>query len=88
MVNVTQTPSVGVAGGIINVPIPFINDTFSAGITSTNLDIKISPIYIESSQLVEINIPSGAAGTVHPIDIEYTLNTGVIQNETINILQQ
>jgi hypothetical protein len=88
MVNVTQTPSVGVAGGVISVPIPFINDTFSANITSTNPDITISPIGIESSQLVEVTIPSGAAGTVHPIDIEYTLNTGVIQNEIINIIQR
>jgi hypothetical protein len=88
MLNPTQTPSVGVAGGIVNVPIPFINDTFSAGITSTNPDITISPSYIEESQLVEVNIPSGAAGTVHPIDVEYTLNTGIIETQIINIIQR
>lgn len=88
MLNPTQTPTVGVAGGIVNVPIPFINNTFSARMSSANPDVIIVPDYIEESQLIEVTLPPGAVDDSYIIDIEYVLNTGEIQNETINILQQ
>jgi len=88
MVNSTQIPNVGVDGGDIQLSIDFVNDTFSAYMSSTNSDVTIAPDYIEASQLVNVTLPSGTAGTVYPINIQYTLNSGIIQTRTINILQQ
>jgi hypothetical protein len=88
IVNSTQTPYVGVDGGDIQLAIDFINDTFSAYMTSTNSDVTIAPDYIEASQLVRVTLPSGTAGTVYPINVQYTLNSGIIETRTINILQQ
>jgi hypothetical protein len=88
MVNATQTPNVGVDGGDIQLSIDFVNDTFSASITTTSADVIIAPDYIEAAQLVTVTLPSGTAGTVYPIDVEYTLNSGIIETRTINIIQQ
>ena len=88
MVNATQTPNVGVDGGEIQLSIDFVNDTFSAFMSSTNSDVTIAPDYIEASQLVTVTLPSGTAGTVYPVNIEYTLNSGIIETRTINIIQK
>ena len=88
MVNSTQIPYVGVDGGDIQLAIDFVNDTFSAMMSSTNSDVVIAPDYIEAAQLVTVTLPSGTAGTVYPIDIQYTLNSGIIETRTINIIQQ
>jgi len=88
MVNSTQIPSVGTAGGNVNVPIDFVNDTYSALMTSSNPDVTITPSLIYASQLVVVAIPSGSAGTVYPVLVTYTLNNGITQTRTINILQQ
>jgi hypothetical protein len=88
MVNATQTPNVGVDGGDIQLSIDFVNDTFSASITTTSADVIIAPDYIEAAQLVTITLPSGTAGNIYPIDVEYTLNSGIIETRTINIIQQ
>ena len=88
MVNATQIPYVGVAGGNVNVPIDFVNNASTALITSTNSDVTIAPDEITASQLVVVTLPSGTAGTVYPIDVEFTLNNGIIENQTINIIQK
>lgn len=88
MVNVTQIPNVGIAGGTINVPIDFVNNASTALITSTNTDVTIVPDEITASQLVAVTLPSGTAGTVYPLNVEFTLNNGIIENQTINILQK
>jgi hypothetical protein len=88
MVNSTQIPNVGISGGAINVPIDFVNGAVSALITSTDTDVTIAPDEIDASQLVVITLPAGTAGTVYPIDVEFTLNTGIIENQTINIIQK
>jgi len=88
MVNATQIPNVGVDGGDVQIAIDFVNDTFSAFMSSTNSDVTIAPDYIEASQLVTVTLPSGTAGTVYPIDVEYTLTNGIIETRTINIIQQ
>jgi hypothetical protein len=88
MVNATQTPNVGVDGGDIQLSIDFVNDTYSALMTSSNPDVTITPSLIYASQLVVVAIPAGSAGTVYPIDVEYTLNSGIIETRTINIIQQ
>jgi hypothetical protein len=88
MVNSTQIPNVGIAGGNVNVPIDFVNDTYSALMTSSNPDVTITPSLIYASQLVVVAIPAGSAGTVYPVLVTYTLNSGITQTRTINILQQ
>ena len=65
-----------------------IRDRFSARMSSPNPDVTIAPDYIEEVTAVDVTTPSGASGTIYPVDIEYTLNTGEIQNQTINIIQQ
>jgi hypothetical protein len=88
MVNFTQKPNVGIAGGNVNVPIDFVNDTYSALMTSSNPDVTITPSLIYASQLVVVAIPAGSSGTVYPVLVTYTLNSGITQTRTINILQQ
>lgn len=88
MVNSTQIPNVGLAGGNVNVPIDFVNDTYSALMTSSNPDVTITPSLIYASQLVVVAIPAGSSGTVYPVLVTYTLNSGITQTRTINILQQ
>ena len=88
MVNATQTPNVGIAGGDVSIPIDFVNDTYSALMSSTNSDVTITPDEITASQLVVVTLPSGTAGTVYPIDVEYTLTNGIIETRTINIIQR
>lgn len=86
--NPTQNPYVGVAGGNVNIAIDFVNDAASALITSTNSDVVITPDEITASQLVVVTLPSGTAGTVYPIDVEFTLTNGIIETRTINIIQK
>lgn len=88
MVNATQIPNVGLAGGNVNVPIDFVNNASTALITSTNSDVTIAPDEITASQLVTVTLPSGTSGTVYPIDVEFTLNNGIIETRTINIIQR
>ena len=88
MVNATQIPNVGVDGGDIQVAIDFVNDTYSALITCTNTDVTISPSEIFAPQFVRVNIPAGASGTVYALRVLYTLNSGVTETRTINIIQR
>lgn len=88
MLNPTQTPNVGVDGGDIPFSVSFMNDAVSALITSSSSDVTITPDLIDASQIVTINLPSGSAGTVYPIQVEYTLNNGNTEIQTTNILQK
>lgn len=88
MVNATQIPYVGVDGGDVQLAIDFVNDTYSALMTSTNSDVTITPNEIFASQFVTVNLPAGTSGTVYPVDVQYTLNSGIIETRTINIIQQ
>jgi hypothetical protein len=88
MVNATQIPNVGIAGGDVLLPIDFVNNAASAYITYSTSDVTITPDLIYSSQLVRVTLPAGTAGTVYPINVEFTLNSGIIENQTINILQK
>ena len=88
MVNSTQIPNVGVAGGDVQLSIDFVNNAVSALITSSISGVTITPDEITDSQIVIVKIPTGTAGTIYPIDIQFTLNDGSIQNQTINILQK
>jgi hypothetical protein len=88
MVNATQIPSVGIAGGNVLVPIDFVNDTYSALITCTDTDVTISPSEIFAPQFVTVTIPAGSSGTVYAITVRYILNSGVTETRTINIIQR
>lgn len=88
MVNATQIPNVGVDGGDVQIAIDFVNDTYSALMTSSNPDVTITPNEIFASQFVTINVPAGSSGTVYPVLVTYTLNSRITQTRTINILQQ
>lgn len=88
MVNATQIPNVGVDGGDVQISIDFVNDTYSALMTPSSSDVTITPDEIFASQFVTVNVPAGSSGTVYPINLRYTLNSGVTETRTINILQQ
>lgn len=88
MVNATQIPNVGIAGGNVLVPIDFVNDTYSALITCTDTDVTISPSEIFAPQFVTVTIPAGSSGTVYAITVRYILNSGVTETRTINIIQR
>jgi hypothetical protein len=88
MVNATQIPNVGIAGGNVLVPIDFVNDTYSALITCTDTDVTITPSEIFAAQFVTVTIPAGASGTVYDLNVRYVLNSGVTETRTINIIQR
>jgi hypothetical protein len=88
MVNATQIPNVGIAGGNVLVPIDFVNDTYSALITCTDTDVTITPSEIFAPQFVTVTIPAGASGTVYDLNVRYVLNSGVTETRTINIIQR
>jgi len=88
MINSTYQPYVGVAGGTIAVPIGFVNGAISAEISTTVPDITIAPTTIDAPQYVNITLPPNTAGTVYPIDVTYTLNTGITELTNINIIQK
>jgi hypothetical protein len=88
MVNHTQIPNVGVDGGAVQFAVDFVNGATSAYLIPPNSDVTITPDRIDASQLVTVNLPAGASGTVYPIRIEFTLNTGIVERQTINIIQK
>jgi len=88
MVNSTYQPYVGVAGGTIAVPIDFVNGAISAEVSTTVPDILIAPTTIDAPQYVDITLPPNTAGTVYPMDVTYTLNTGITELTNINIIQK
>jgi hypothetical protein len=88
MVNSTQIPNVGIAGGTINVPIDFVNNAATASITYPTSDVTITPNFIDASQLVAVTLPAGSSGTMYALNVEFTLTSGIIENQTINIIQK
>lgn len=88
MVNPTQTPFVGLAGGDVNIPIDFVNNALTAIMTSSNPDVTITPSSLDASQIVVVNVPSGAEGSVYELNVEFTLTNGNTENQIINIIQK
>jgi len=88
ILNLTQIPYVGVAGGTIQVAINFINDAVSTKIGSTVAGVTVSPSTTTTSQFVDVTIPAGKDGDVYPLDVEYTLKNGDTEIQTINIIQK
>jgi hypothetical protein len=88
ILNLTQIPYVGVAGGTIAVPVNMINNAESTKIGSTVGGVTVSPSTTTTSQFVDVTIPSGKIDDVYPLDVEYTLKNGDIEIQTINIIQK
>lgn len=88
ILNLTQIPYVGVAGGTIAVPVNMINDAESTKIGSTVSGVTVSPSTTTTSQFVDVTIPAGKDGDVYPLEVEYTLKNGDIEIQTINIIQK
>lgn len=88
MVNPTQTPFVGLAGGDVNIPIDFVNNALTAIMTSSNPDVTITPSSLDASQIVVVNVPSGAEGSVYELNVEFILTNGNTENQIINIIQK
>ena len=88
MVNSTQIPYVGLAGGDVTIPIDFVNGAVSAFISTSAADVTITPDTIDSSQLITVNLPAGSAETVYAINVSFTLENGTTQEQIIKIIQQ
>ena len=88
ILNLTQIPYVGVAGGTIAVPVNMINNAESTKIGSTVGGVTVSPSTTTTSQFVDVTLPAGKDGDIYPLEVEYTLINGDIEIQTINIIQR
>ena len=80
-------PKASTEGGNVNYPVNLPNGAFEANLTSTDPDITFSVNPVESSQIIQIGIPSGSAGTVYTIRIDYSYIDGTTSTEYFNIFQ-
>ena len=80
-------PKASTEGGNVNYPVNLPNGAYEANLTSTEPDITFSVNPVESSQIIQIGIPSGSAGTVYTIRITYSYLDGTTSNEYFNIFQ-
>jgi hypothetical protein len=80
-------PKAATAGGNVNYPVNLPNGAYEANLTSTETGITFSVNPVESSQIIQIGIPSGSAGTVYTIRIDYSYIDGTTSTEYFNIFQ-
>jgi len=80
-------PKTGTEGGNVNYPINLPNDSYEANLSCTNTDVTFSVNPVESSQIVQIGIPAGSAGTVYTIRVDYSYLNGTTSTEYFNIFQ-
>ena len=80
-------PKVNTTGGDVNYPVNLPNGAYEATLASENSDITFSVNPVESSQIIQIGIPSGSAGTVYTIRITYSYTDGSTSEEFFNIFQ-
>ena len=80
-------PKASTEGGNVNYPVNLPNGAYEANLTSTEPDITFSVNPVQSSQIIQIGIPSGSAGTVYTIRITYSYLDGTTSNEYFNIFQ-
>ena len=76
-----------VEGGNVNYPINLPNDSYEANLFCDNSDVTFSVNPVESSQIVQIGIPTGSAGTVYTIRVDYSYLNGTTSTEYFNIFQ-
>lgn len=80
-------PKTGTEGGNVNYPINLPNDSYEANLSCTDTDVTFSVNPVESSQIVQIGIPTGSAGTVYTIRVDYSYLNGTTSTEYFNIFQ-
>ena len=80
-------PKASTEGGNVNYPVNLPNGAYEANLTSTEPDITFSVNPVQSSQIIQIGIPSGSAGTVYTIRITYSYLDGTTSNDYFNIFQ-
>jgi hypothetical protein len=80
-------PKASTEGGNVNYPVNLPNGAYEANLTSTEPDITFSVNPVQSSQIIQIGIPSGSAGTVYTIRITYSYLDGTTSQEYFNIFQ-
>lgn len=80
-------PKISTAGGNVNYPVNLPNGAYEATLASDNSDITYSVNPVESSQIIQIGIPAGDAGTVYTIRITYANTDGTFTEEFFNIYQ-
>ena len=88
VVNSTITqPKVSTAGGDVNYPINLPNGAYEAALDCSNKSVTFSVNPVESSQIIQIGIPAGEAGTVYTINTVYSYLDGTTSEEFFNIYQ-
>ena len=80
-------PKTGTEGGNVNYPINLPNGAYQAALDCSNTDVTFSVNPVESSQIIQIGIPAGSAGTVYTIRIVYSYLDGTTSEEFFNIFQ-
>jgi hypothetical protein len=80
-------PKASTEGGNVNYPVNLPNGAYEANLTSAEPDITFSVNPVQSSQIIQIGIPSGSAGTVYTIRITYSYLDGTTSTEYFNIFQ-
>ena len=80
-------PKIGTEGGDVNYPVNLPNGAYQATLASDTPDITFSVNPVESSQIIQIGIPSGSVGTVYTIRIIYSYLDGTTSEEFVNIYQ-
>lgn len=80
-------PKANTAGGNVNYPVNLPNGAYQADLSCTDSDVTFSVNPVESSQIIQIGIPAGAAGTVYTIRITYSYIDGTTSEEFFNIFQ-
>ena len=80
-------PKANTAGGNVNYPVNLPNGAYQADLSCADSDVTFSVNPVESSQIIQIGIPAGSAGTVYTIRITYSYIDGTTSEEFFNIFQ-
>lgn len=88
VINSTQTPPVvPTGGGLVQIGVQMPNGSLDATLECDLPDVIIDPAFIESSQNVEITIPSNVSGTVYTITANFNYINGDTSTAQYTILQ-
>ena len=80
-------PKANTAGGDVNYAVNLPNGAFQVDLTCETPDVTFSVNPVQSSQIIQIGIPAGSAGTVYTIRITYSYIDGTTSEEFFNIFQ-
>jgi hypothetical protein len=80
-------PKAKTAGEDVNYAVNLPNGGLQVKLTCETPDVKFSVNPVESSQIIQIGIPAGSAGTVYTILLTYSYIDGTTSEESFNIFQ-